>query len=110
MPEATWGIRILLVWIKAAREQLITNNPSWIETIKQDISPAAIWNFRNAGTYLFLNHQLKGYCQEWHKYVGSPKTQETQLSMQILAKKAIHYTARSLPSYATKALARTQGP
>ena len=30
LPEATWGIRIQVFWIKAAREQLITNNPSWL--------------------------------------------------------------------------------
>jgi hypothetical protein len=44
--EATWGIRILVVWNKAAREQHITNNPSWLGNIKQDLSPAAIWNFK----------------------------------------------------------------
>ena len=43
-------------------------------------------------SYLFLNCQLKGYCQEWQKYVGSPKTHETQLSMQILAAYTIHCT------------------
>ena len=43
-PEATWGIRILVVWNKASREQLITNNPSWLERIKQDLSPAAFYS------------------------------------------------------------------
>jgi hypothetical protein len=61
LPEATWGIRILAVWNKAAREQLITNNPSWSEKNNQDLSPAAIWNFKTQAQYLFLNHQLKGY-------------------------------------------------
>jgi hypothetical protein len=42
LPEATWGIRILAVWNKATREQLITYNPSWLEKIKQDLSPAEI--------------------------------------------------------------------
>ena len=50
LPEATWGKRILVVWNKAAREQLIANYPSWFKKIKQDLSPAAIWNFKNAGT------------------------------------------------------------
>ena len=44
LPEATWGMRILVVWNKAAREQLITNNPSWLERIKQDLSPAAFYS------------------------------------------------------------------
>jgi hypothetical protein len=35
--------------------------------------------------YLFLNRQVKDYCQGLQKYVGSPKTQEKQLSMQTLA-------------------------
>ena len=47
LPEATWGIRILAVWNKAAREQLITNNPSCLEKIKQDLSPAAILKRRH---------------------------------------------------------------
>jgi hypothetical protein len=51
LPEATWGMRILEVWNKAAREQLNPNNPSWLEKIKQDLSPAAIWKFKNAGTF-----------------------------------------------------------
>jgi hypothetical protein len=66
-----------------------------IGKIKQDLSPAAIWNFK--APYLFLNRQLKGYCQEWQKYVGFLNTRETQESMQILATEAIHYTARSPP-------------
>jgi hypothetical protein len=60
LPEATWGIRILLVvWNKAAREQLITNNPSWLEKMKQDLSPEAIWNFRNARTLPYLEPPTK---------------------------------------------------
>jgi hypothetical protein len=55
LPEATWGISILAVWNKATREQLITNSPSWLENIKQDLSPAAIWSFKNAGTIPFLD-------------------------------------------------------
>jgi hypothetical protein len=82
LPEATWGKRILVVWNKAAREQLIANYPSWFKKIKQDLSPAAIWNLKPQAPYLLLNHQLKGYCQEWQKYVGSPKSQGTKLSMQ----------------------------
>jgi hypothetical protein len=45
LPEATWSMHILVVWDKAAREQLFTNNPSWLEKIKQDLSPAATWNY-----------------------------------------------------------------
>jgi hypothetical protein len=30
---------------KAAKEQLITNNTSWFGKIKQNLSPAVIWNF-----------------------------------------------------------------
>jgi len=29
--EATWGVCALVVWNKAASEQLITNNRSWLE-------------------------------------------------------------------------------
>jgi len=43
LPEATWGILILVVCNKAAREQLITDNPFRLEKTKQDLSPAAIW-------------------------------------------------------------------
>ena len=51
LPEATWGILILVVCNKAAREQLITDNPFRLEKTKQDLSPAAIWmDFKNAGT------------------------------------------------------------
>ena len=82
--EATWGIRILVIWNKAAREQIITNSPSRLESIKQDLSPAAIWNFKTQAPYLLLNRQLKGCCRKWQKYVGSPKTQETQWLMQVL--------------------------
>ena len=76
--EGTWGMRILVVWNKAARKHLITNNPSWFK--REDISPVAIWSLKTQAPYLFLNRQLKGHCQEWQKYVGSPKTHETQLS------------------------------
>jgi hypothetical protein len=31
LPKATWGMRILVVWNKAAREQLITNKSSWLK-------------------------------------------------------------------------------
>jgi hypothetical protein len=43
-------MRILVVWNKAAREQLNANKPSWLAYIKQDLSPAEIWKFKNAGT------------------------------------------------------------
>ena len=94
LPEATWGMHILVVWNKTAREQFITNNPSWLEIayfywVKQDPSPAAIWNLKTQAPYLFLNHQLKGYCQEWQIYVGSPKTHKTKL-MRTLAAPPIH--------------------
>ena len=39
LPEATWGLRILLVWNKAAREQLIRNNPFWLEEIINNTRP-----------------------------------------------------------------------
>jgi hypothetical protein len=42
LPEASWGICILVVWNNIAREQLVTYNPSWLEKIKQDLSPAEI--------------------------------------------------------------------
>jgi hypothetical protein len=32
---------------------------------KQHLSPAAIWNLKTQAPYLFLNYQLKAYCQEW---------------------------------------------
>jgi hypothetical protein len=34
LPEAIWDVCILVVWNKAAREQLITNEQSWLEIIK----------------------------------------------------------------------------
>jgi hypothetical protein len=46
-------MRVLVVLNKAATEQLIIlNNPSWLDKVrfKQDLSPAAIWDFKNAGT------------------------------------------------------------
>ena len=53
--------------------------------------------------YLFLNHQLnhqlKGHCQEWQKYVGSPKTQGTQLSMQIKATSISDTLHSQVPSH-----------
>jgi hypothetical protein len=33
LPEATLGIRILVIWKKAAREQFITKNSSWLEKL-----------------------------------------------------------------------------
>ena len=54
LPEATWGIRILVVCNKAAREQLITNNPSSFDKIKHDLSPATIWSYKNTGTIPFF--------------------------------------------------------
>ena len=75
-------MRILVVWNKAVQEQLITNNPSWLETYNKTYHPAT-WNFRIVGTIPFLNRQLKGHCQ-WQNYVGFPNTQETQLSMLAL--------------------------
>jgi hypothetical protein len=75
LPEGTWGVRILIVWNKVARKHLITSNPSRFK--KQDISLAAI--LKTQAPYLFLNWQLKGHYQEWQKYVGSPKTHETQV-------------------------------
>jgi hypothetical protein len=52
LPEATWGMHIVVFCLKTAREQLITKNPSW--KTKQEVSPEAIWNLRNAGTIPFL--------------------------------------------------------
>ena len=37
LPEATWGKRILVVWNKAAREQLNTKNP-WLGKLKKPIA------------------------------------------------------------------------
>jgi len=35
LPEATWNIRVLVVWNKAAREQFVyKNNPSWLRRNK----------------------------------------------------------------------------
>jgi hypothetical protein len=50
--------------------QLITKKS---ENLKQDSSPKAISNLETHSAHLFLNHQ-QGYCQEWQKCVGSPKT------------------------------------
>jgi len=33
LPEATWGMRILVIWNKAAREQLFTNKPLWLDKV-----------------------------------------------------------------------------
>jgi hypothetical protein len=38
LPEATWSIRILVIWNKAAREQLITNNSSWLEKLTKTVT------------------------------------------------------------------------
>jgi hypothetical protein len=82
LSEATWGIHILLVWNKAAREP--TNNPTRkIKQVAYHQRQSEI--LKRQAPYLFLNRQLKGYCQEWQKYVGSPNTKETQLLMQKLA-------------------------
>ena len=96
LPDATWGICILAVWNKAARMQLITNNPSWLKKRKQDLSPAAILKFKNAGTIPFLGSSTERILSRMAKYVGSQTTQETQLSLQTLAWPPIR-TARSPP-------------
>ena len=64
---------ILVVWYKAAREQLITNNPSWLEKTKQDLSPAAIWNFKNAGTIPFLEPPTERILPKMAKICRLPK-------------------------------------
>jgi hypothetical protein len=66
-------------------EQLITNNPSWLEKIKQDLSPAAIWNFKNAGTVSFIDLPTERILPRMAEICRLPKTKKTQLSMQILA-------------------------
>jgi hypothetical protein len=61
-------------------EELPESTTCWLEKIKQDLSPGAIWDFKNAGIIFFLKPP-KENCQEWQKHVGSPKIQETQLSI-----------------------------
>ena len=82
--EATWGMRILVVWNKAAREQLITNNPSQLEKRKLALSPAAIWNFKNAGTISFLEPPNERILPRTGKIIQAPQRLEkaTQLLMQ----------------------------
>ena len=73
LPEAIWGIRILVVWNKAAREQLIANNPSWFEKMKQDLSPAAIWNFKTASTIPSLKPPTERILPKMAKIDKLPK-------------------------------------
>jgi len=73
LPEATWGMRTLVVWSKAAREQLITNNLSWLHKIKQDLLLAAIWNFKNAGTIPFCKAPTESILPRMTEICRLPK-------------------------------------
>jgi hypothetical protein len=73
LPEATWKVRTLVVWSKAAREQLITNNLPWLEKIKQDLSLAAIWNFKNAGTIPFCKAPTESILPRMTEICRLPK-------------------------------------
>jgi len=90
------------VWNKAAREQLFTNKPSWLEKIKQDLSPGAIWKIKNAGTILFLEPPSNLEPPTERVLSRTAKLcrlfkdlRNTLINANIDDTKAIHYTARS---------------
>jgi hypothetical protein len=85
----------ILKVVEHATTSALNNQVATVTFLLQ--KPSAIWNLKVQAPYFPLKRQLKGYCQEWQKICGSPKTQETQLSMQILTTQTMHYTARSLP-------------
>jgi hypothetical protein len=54
-PEATWGIRILVVWSKTAREQLITNTHLGLNKFNKTYHQRQYYIFK--GTIPFLDPQ-----------------------------------------------------
>jgi hypothetical protein len=49
------------------------NNPSWLEKLKQDLSPAAIWKFINAGTIPFFEPPTERILPRMAKICRLPK-------------------------------------
>ena len=106
LPEATWdwGMCILVFWNKAAREQLITNNPSYLEKQKETYHQR-----QSVILLLFLNRRLKGNCQDWQKQ-QAPQRLKRVINANIGDRSDAVQQPGSLPSCTAIALARTRGP